>query len=443
NEEIIKLNDAHISTLHSFCLYLIQTHYNAIGLPPDMRTLGQVEAEIRLQRIITNVLEEFYVKADDDFLKLDQFVTSNKDNSALHKLVSELYHVAVATKEPALFLKSMYDQYISEDKLTEILDSYRAVIGRKLKKLDQDLYTLKAEYDNAERPEDIKEKAVDDAYEKLAVMHKYVLQALETFNSEGYFKLPPAKLVTGTNAFIKGASAFGNDLNDRYNKPANTLYQELGKLKQYTLLDVRGELSPLNGMNNQLISIAMDVISEYKKDKQSVGEMDFNDYEHYALDILTADDREIANRYKGQFKEIMIDEYQDINRVQEAIIQLLKSGGEENGNLFMVGDVKQSIYRFRQAAPDLFIDKSERFNKDGSGTLIQLNRNFRSRAEILDATNLIFENIMDKDLGEIDYTDEEKLIKGIEAAEPESPVEVLPVIYDKSLKSGEADELEI
>ena len=127
--------------------------------------------------------------------------------------------------------------------------------------------------------------------------------------------------------------------------------------------------------------------------------MDFNDYEHFALDILTANDSEIALSYQRQFKEVMIDEYQDINRVQEAIIQLLKSGGESDGNLFMVGDVKQSIYRFRQAAPDLFIDKSERFNEEESGELIQLNRNFRSRSEILQATNLIFENIMDKPLG--------------------------------------------
>ena len=443
NEEIIKLNDAHISTLHSFCLYLIQTHYNAIGLPPDMRTLGQVETEIRLQRIITNVLEEFYIKADEDFLKLDQFVTSNKDNSALHKLVTGLYHVAIATKEPLEFLNSMIDQYITDDKLEEILESYRAVIGRKLRKLDQDLYILKTEYDNAERDEELKEKAIDDAYEKLAVMHKYTVQALESFSTEGSFKLPSAKLVTGANAFIKGAAAYGSDLNDRYNKPANALYQELSKVTQYTLDDVKTELAPLNGMNNQLISIAKEVITAYRKDKQSVNEMDFNDYEHYALDILTANDSEIAERYKEQFKEIMIDEYQDINRVQEAIIQLLKSGEEGDGNLFMVGDVKQSIYRFRQAAPDLFIDKSERFNNPDSGRLIQLNRNFRSRAEILDATNLIFENIMDKNLGEIEYNDEEKLIKGIEAAEPESPVEVLPVIYDKSLKSAEADELEI
>ncbi|HBV23067.1 MAG TPA: helicase-exonuclease AddAB subunit AddA [Jeotgalicoccus sp.] len=443
NEEIIKLNDAHISTLHSFCLYLIQTHYNAVGLPPDMRTLGQVEAEIRLQNIISNVLEQFYVKADDDFLKLDQFVTSNKDNSELHKLVTQLYHVAIATKDPGGFLNNIIDQYISEDKLTAILNGYKAVIERKLKKLDQDLYTLRAEYDSAERDEELKEKPIDDAYEKLAVMHKYVLHALESFNNEGYFKLPPAKLVTGANAFIKSAAAYGNELNERFNKPANALYQELSNLKQYTPDDVKAELAPLNGMNNQLISIVSEVIEAYRKDKQSSNEMDFNDYEHYALGILTANESEIANRYKEQFKEIMIDEYQDVNRVQEAIIQLLKSGGEDDGNLFMVGDVKQSIYRFRQAAPDLFIDKSERFNEPDSGTLIQLNRNFRSRSEILDATNLIFENIMDKELGEIDYTDEEKLIKGIETAEPESTVEVLPVIYDKTLKSAQADELEI
>lgn len=443
NEEIIKLNDAHISTLHSFCLYLIQTHYNSIGLPPDMRTLGQVESEIRLERIISNVLEQFYDRADEDFLQLDQFVTSTKDNSALHSLVKQLYHVAIATKEPAEFLNSMKDQYINEDKLQNILDDYRNILKRKLTKLDENLYTLKTEYDHAERDEELKEKAIVDAYEKLAVMHKYVVQALASFSSDGVFTLPSAKLVTGANAFIKSATAYGSDLNERYNKPANALYQEISSLKQYSREEVQAELAPLNGMNNQLIQIAADVIEQYKKDKLDSNEMDFNDYEHFALDILTANDSEIALSYQRQFKEVMIDEYQDINRVQEAIIQLLKSGGESDGNLFMVGDVKQSIYRFRQAAPDLFIDKSERFNEEESGELIQLNRNFRSRSEILQATNLIFENIMDKPLGEIDYTDEEKLIKGIEQAEPKSLVEVHPIIYDKHLKSDEADEIEV
>ena len=270
NEEIIKLNDAHISTLHSFCLYLIQTHYNSIGLPPDMRTLGQVESEIRLERIISNVLEQFYDRADEDFLQLDQFVTSTKDNSALHSLVKQLYHVAIATKEPAEFLNSMKDQYINEDKLQNILDDYRNILKRKLTKLDENLYTLKTEYDHAERDEELKEKAIVDAYEKLAVMHKYVVQALASFSSDGVFTLPSAKLVTGTNAFIKSATAYGSDLNERYNKPANALYQEISSLKQYSREEVQAELAPLNGMNNQLIQIAADVIEQYKKISSTV-----------------------------------------------------------------------------------------------------------------------------------------------------------------------------
>lgn len=443
NEEIIKLNDAHISTLHSFCLYLIQTHYNSIGLPPDMRTLGQVESEIRLQRVITNVLEEFYIAKDTGFLDLDQFVTSSKDNSALHRLVTDLYHVAIATKEPSEFLKAMSNQYVNDDRLSEILTNYRAILQRKLKKLDEDLTHLKTEYDHAERDEELKEKPIADAYEKLQVMHKYVVQGLESSHQSGIFNLPPAKLVNGTNAFIKSATTYGSDLNERFNKPANALYQELSSIQQYTFDDVKNELSPLNEMNNQLVLITLEVIDQYKQDKLNSNEMDFNDYEHYALDILTANDNEIAEMYRERFKEVMIDEYQDVNRVQEAIIQLLKSGSETDGNLFMVGDVKQSIYRFRQAAPDLFIDKSERFKEEDSGELIQLNRNFRSRSEILNTTNLIFENIMDKALGEIDYTEAEKLIKGIEAAEPESLVEVLPVIHDKNLKTDAVDELEV
>src|SRR5699024_8261245 len=113
------------------------------------------------------------------FLQLDQFVTSTKDNSALHSLVKQLYHVAIATKEPAEFLNSMKDQYINEDKLQNILDDYRNILKRKLTKLDENLYTLKTEYAHAERNEELKEKAIVDAYEKLAVMHKYVVQALD------------------------------------------------------------------------------------------------------------------------------------------------------------------------------------------------------------------------------------------------------------------------
>ena len=443
NEEIIKLNDAHISTLHSFCLHLIQTHYNVIGLPPDMRTLGQVEAELNLERTISHVLETFYLEKNQDFLALDQLVSSMKDNAGLHKLITELYYTAIATEDPLGFLAEIKDQYINEDKLQEILEAYQKIVYRQLKKLDEDLGQLKKEYDALDQGEDVNEKSVIDAYDRLDIMTKSVINALDEFKRTGAFTLVDESLVNGRNKFLKQAKDMGSDILERYNKPANDRYQKLKELKQYSFDDVKDELSPLNGMNNQLLKIVEMVIESYKKTKRLNSEMDFNDYEHYALEILEANQGEVAATYREKFKEVMIDEYQDINRVQEAIIQLLKSGDESDGNLFMVGDVKQSIYRFRQAAPDLFIDKSERFNGEETGTLIQLNRNFRSKQEVLDVTNLIFENIMDKEIGEIDYTDKEKLIKGIDSDDQASKVEVSSIIYDQTANAKEADIVEI
>ena len=443
NEEIIKLNDAHISTLHSFCLHLIQTHYNVIGLPPDMRTLGQVEAELNLERTISHVLETFYLEKNQDFLALDQLVSSMKDNAGLHKLITELYYTAIATEDPLGFLAEIKDQYINEEKLQEILEAYQKIVYRQLKKLDEDLGQLKKEYDALDQGEDVNEKSVIDAYDRLDIMTKSVINALDEFKRTGAFTLVDESLMNGRNKFLKQAKDMGSDLLERYNKPANDRYQKLRELKQYSFDDVKDELSPLNGMNNQLLKIVEMVIESYKKTKRHNSEMDFNDYEHYALEILEANQGEVAATYREKFKEVMIDEYQDINRVQEAIIQLLKSGDESDGNLFMVGDVKQSIYRFRQAAPDLFIDKSERFNGEETGTLIQLNRNFRSKQEVLDVTNLIFENIMDKEIGEIDYTDKEKLIKGIDSDDQASKVEVYSIIYDQAANAKEADIVEI
>ena len=132
--------------------------------------------------------------------------------------------------------------------------------------------------------------------------------------------------------------------------------------------------------------------------------MDFSDYEHFALCILTNEDgspSRIAETYREHFKEILVDEYQDTNRVQEKI-SCIKTGEEHDGNLFMVGDVKQSIYKFRQADPSLFIEKYNRFSSSGtdSGLRIDLSQNFRSRQEVLSTTNYLFKHMMDEQVGE-------------------------------------------
>lgn len=150
---------------------------------------------------------------------------------------------------------------------------------------------------------------------------------------------------------------------------------------------------------------------------------------------MTDDDgnpSEIALQYRDYFDEILVDEYQDTNRVQEAIISCIKRGEEHNGNLFMVGDVKQSIYKFRQAEPELFIEKYKRFNDPeiASGEVIDLSKNFRSRKEVLDNTNFIFSHMMDEVVGEIEYNDEAKLYYGADYDSQHTPLEMDIIVQD-------------
>ena len=158
--------------------------------------------------------------------------------------------------------------------------------------------------------------------------------------------------------------------------------------------------------------------------------IDFNDIEHFALKILIKhtengeEPSEVAKKYRNKFAEIAIDEYQDSNLVQEYILNSISNGK----NIFMVGDVKQSIYRFRQARPELFLDKYENYKlkenfEEDNGLKIQLFKNFRSRSNVLDITNLVFEDIMSKDLGDVDYTEEEYLNYGANYPEPEEKYE--------------------
>ena len=162
----------------------------------------------------------------------------------------------------------------------------------------------------------------------------------------------------------------------------------------------------------KLQNLILEFSEEFSKRKREKNIVDFNDVEHFALEILL-NSEEVRKKYQEKFEEIAIDEYQDSNLVQETILTSIS----RNNNIFMVGDVKQSIYKFRQAMPDLFLDKYEKYNKiedkkENEDLKIQLFKNFRSKENILKFTNIIFENIMSKQLGEIEYNEEEYLYLG-------------------------------
>lgn len=179
----------------------------------------------------------------------------------------------------------------------------------------------------------------------------------------------------------------------------------------------------MKGHIETLISLVKSFSDRFEQVKREKGLVDFADLEHYCLDILTGsideDGRRIPSEaalsYRRLFKEVLVDEYQDTNMVQEAILQLVTNEEEQTGNLFMVGDVKQSIYRFRLAEPNLFLSKYNRFKPTGadSGLRIDLARNFRSRKEVLDGTNFLFKQFMGVKVGEIDYDEAAELKKAL------------------------------
>ena len=195
---------------------------------------------------------------------------------------------------------------------------------------------------------------------------------------------------------------------------------------------------------NNLKNVVLEFREKFQNEKKEKNIIDFNDIEHYALEILVKKDEngnlvktETAKRYTEKFNEIAIDEYQDSNKVQEQILKSVSNGK----NIFMVGDVKQSIYKFRRACPELFLEKYENYSSDGNdnGLKIQLFRNFRSRKNIIDLTNNIFESIMSKDLGDIDYNKDEFLNLGATFKEDEKIKSEVYVI-DKKIDEDEETE---
>lgn len=226
------------------------------------------------------------------------------------------------------------------------------------------------------------------------------------------------------------------------------------KILVYDSKQILKDLNEIYPIMRTLGNLVIEFSSKYQEAKKEKNIIDFNDIEHFALKLLIKKEDEdymstdVEKLYKDKFKEILIDEYQDSNLVQEYILNSVSKGN----NIFMVGDVKQSIYKFRQARPELFIDKYENYkNKDvineNEGMKIQLFKNFRSRKNILDITNLVFENIMSKKLGDIDYNKEEFLNLGANYEEPKEDTNYagkteLLVIDLKQKEDAEDEEIE-
>ncbi|KON68117.1 ATP-dependent helicase [Peribacillus butanolivorans] len=451
-KQLSLINRASISTLHSFCLEVIRKYYYLTEIDPGFRIADSTEAQLLRDEVMEVLFEEQYGQSDnEEFFNLVDAFTSDRNDDALQNIVRSLYDFSRSNPDPNQWLNSaaaMYDlaDDTGIDDLT-FIESLKFDIGLQLDTakdlLERSLELTKVPGGPAPRAENY--LADLDLVAKLSGVKDHSWNAL--YEEIQNVKFGTAKRCTGAD-FIKDIADEATKYRDKAKKIIKSLQEELFSRKPESYLrDIR----ELKGYVDTLVMLVKQFDERFFAAKAEKNLVDFADLEHYCLQILTEEtvDGErkpsaAAIEYRKQFKEVLVDEYQDTNLVQESILKLVTADGEYSGNLFMVGDVKQSIYRFRLAEPNLFLGKYTRFTHDGneSGLRIDLNRNFRSRKEVLDGTNFLFQQLMGITVGEINYDEDAQLKKGAPYPEDKpNPIELH--LIDGAESHTETEESEI
>lgn len=436
-KQLSLLNKASISTLHSFCMEVIRKYYYLIDVDPGFRIADETEAQLIRDEVMDELFEEEYGKKDNEafFTLVDSF-TNDRSDAALMDIVRSIYDFAKSNPLPDQYLQSIISMYdvstihnIADLSFIQaLLFDIELQLEAAREMIKRGLEVTKLPGGPAPRAENFLDdlKIIDTLLLAKKDSWETLYQAMQTWS------FSRAKQVKGDN-FEKELTEKAQKFRDKAKKKIQDIKEELFSRKPESFLRDMNEMLPLI---KTLVHLAKEFSQRFEKVKREKGLVDYADLEHYCLEILTKEisptgeflPSDAALAYQEHFKEVYCDEYQDTNMVQETILKLVAKKEEHNGNMFMVGDVKQSIYRFRLAEPNLFLGKYNRFKVDGesTGLRIDLARNFRSRKEVLDATNYLFKQIMGIKVGEIEYDEAAELRAGAPYPEEEPyPVELL------------------
>ena len=412
-----KCYQAQIGTIHSFCTNLLREHCHLIGLPPAFRVMDDDRGSKMKAATLEKLLEQRYERmgAHPGFAELADSVGAGRDDRRLGDTVLRLYEKIRSHPYPADWAG---EQSAALDGLENARDAAETLWGQ----------ALLAEIKSAARYwSERMDKAVEEIYsadEKIIAAYGGVfmddaaalrdfVRALDAGWDRARDFLPPEKfaslgrLLRYENTELKDRV---KAVRDGWKKAADGFRKALAEPSSKQLEDLRATVPAMKA----LLELCMDFDRAFAAEKRREGLVDFSDLEHMALELLV--DKEsgkatwIAVELSQRYREIMVDEYQDVNAVQDMIFRALSREGK---NLFMVGDVKQSIYRFRLADPTIFLDKYERYADfdplSDEPQRILLQENFRSRKSVLAAANQVFFNIMSRELGELDYDDDAAL----------------------------------
>ena len=410
------VHNAKISTIHSFCQSIIRNYFYKVDLEPGFRVGDEREIKLLRQDVLEKLLEDLYTQGEEAFLRFVEAYGEDRSNEKLQEMLLDVYDFAMSYPWPEEYFAQCKKVYAvqTEEELLEspLLQEFVAYTRMQLEGLKELCELTIADCQRPDGPE---------AYESLFQQEFQMIK--ELLDCEGYvgmasvcdkikFDRLPSKASKNPN--------FDPERKDAAKKARDTWKKELQNIQKDYALSVQ-ELHKDMQQAAPMVDTLIDVISEFSvrfaAEKRDRGILDFSDLEHQALAILvdakTKEPTEVAKEFQDFYEEIMVDEYQDSNYVQEAILTAVSRVHTGENNLFMVGDVKQSIYSFRMARPDLFMEKYHRYARtDAPEQCVELAKNFRSRDAVLDAVNQVFFRTMKQNVADVEYNNANALHSG-------------------------------
>ena len=440
--QLTLIHNAQITTIDSFCLYVVRNHFHEIDLEPNFRIGDEGELKLLREDVLGKVLEQNYEEPSEAFSDFVEGYASGRTDAALNDMILQLYEFSRSYPWPGKWLDSFVGTYKVENR--EQLDRAKWIkpltenicfVLKDCKHLSEQALELTMQDDGP----DMYEKAVRsdlEKYESLSELTSFC-ELSEALSNIKYDRLASSRGFEGDPDKL--------ELVKNLREQAKDVVKKL--CKQYFFCSPEmmiEQLERTEPMLEEVVRLTKQFAEEFAEAKRRKNLVDFHDVEHFALQILVDEETEKAKKtaeeFRDTFEEIMIDEYQDSNEVQETLLRSISREERGKNNIFMVGDVKQSIYRFRLARPELFMKKYDSYSLEESSTQrIDLHKNFRSREEVLSCTNDIFYKIMARSLGNVEYDAEAALYPG--ASYPAMPVQENPTENSAGEKAAEDEKV--
>ena len=438
------INSAQISTMHSFCINTIREYFYKLKISPDFIILNQASLDILKHQALDEVYAKYYSQRNKDFLSFIEKYDSRKNDENTRDIILRIYDFLMSQINPWKWLDDSLNSYQLARRVEEGLEdesayeSYYIGLVRELLqgplenliKASEEALTLANMDDGPDRYRELFEEERDNFLGLYKSLQGDSLEDLSLALEKITFKRLPSL----TKKYMED-NLLDPDKKDRAKALRDDCKKDFNKLVDGLNLDVsearREALESLTSLETMAM-ILKDFDKLYQEKKRDKKGIDFSDAEHLMIELLEDDD--VCDLLRDKYSYIFFDEYQDANQIQNYIVEKIR----REDNLFFVGDIKQSIYKFRLADPSLFNKRYDDYKKStGKDLAIDLNKNFRSRKEVLDFNNFIFDGLMTKELGEINYKDPaHQLVKGADFPDLQNPIELLYLRTDKEEIEG-------